>query len=105
MKKLLALLLAACMLLSVTAAIAEDAAATNDVPLVVAISTLSQKFSPRQKGNAELLCGAELRIVRMNGGGIDDTVRIGADIFSALADHDFGAERGEMICEGRCFCV
>ena len=46
MKKLLALLLAACMLLSVTAAIAEDAAATNDVPLVVAISTLSQKFSP-----------------------------------------------------------
>lgn len=46
MKKLLALLLAACMLLSVTAAIAEDAAATNDVPLVVATSTLSQKFSP-----------------------------------------------------------
>lgn len=40
MKKLLALLLAACMLASVTAAFAED------IPLVVAISTLSQKFSP-----------------------------------------------------------
>jgi len=43
MKKFLALLLAACMLLSVTAAFAEDAAGT---PLVVATSALSQKFSP-----------------------------------------------------------
>ena len=44
MKKLLALLLAACMLLSVTAAFAEST--TADIPLVVATSALSQKFSP-----------------------------------------------------------
>ncbi len=43
MKKLLALLMAVCMLLSVGAAFAEDAA---DIPLVVATNTLSQKFSP-----------------------------------------------------------
>ena len=43
MKKLLALLMALCMLAGVTAAFAEDAA---DIPLVVAQSTLSQKFSP-----------------------------------------------------------
>ena len=43
MKKLLALLLAACMLVSVTAVLAEE---TSDMPLVVAISTLSEKFSP-----------------------------------------------------------
>ncbi len=42
MKKTLSLLLAVCMLLSVAAALAED---TGDVPLVVATSTLSQKFS------------------------------------------------------------
>ena len=45
MKKLLALLLAVCMLSSVTAAFAEETAA-NDIPLVVATSALSQKFSP-----------------------------------------------------------
>ncbi len=43
MKKLLALLLAACMLMSITAALAEE---TADMPLVVATSALSQKFSP-----------------------------------------------------------
>ena len=43
MKKLLALLMALCMLASITAAFAEDAA---DIPLVWATSTLSQKFSP-----------------------------------------------------------
>jgi len=43
MKKLLALLMALCMLASVTAVFAETAA---DTPLVVATSTLSQKFSP-----------------------------------------------------------
>ena len=43
MKKILSLLLAVCMLLGVAAAFAED---TGDIPLVVAISTLSQKFSP-----------------------------------------------------------
>ena len=43
MKKLLAMLLAACMLLSVTAVFAETAV---DTPLVVATSALSQKFSP-----------------------------------------------------------
>ena len=43
MKKLLALLMALCMLAGVTAAFAEDAA---DIPLVWATSTLSQKFSP-----------------------------------------------------------
>ena len=43
MKKLLALLLAACMLISVTAVLAEE---TSDMPLVVATSTLSEKFSP-----------------------------------------------------------
>jgi len=45
MKKLLALLLAVCMLSSVTAAFAEETAA-NDIPLVVATSALSQRFSP-----------------------------------------------------------
>ena len=44
MKKLLALLLTACMLLSVAAAFAETAA--EDIPLVVAIEKLSEKFSP-----------------------------------------------------------
>jgi peptide/nickel transport system substrate-binding protein len=44
MKKLFALLMALCMLASVTAAFAETASA--DIPLVVAQSTLSQKFSP-----------------------------------------------------------
>ena len=43
MKKLLALLMALCMLASITAAFAED---TADIPLVWATSTLSQKFSP-----------------------------------------------------------
>ena len=43
MKKFLSLLLAACMLMSVTAVFAED---TGDIPLVVATSALSQKFSP-----------------------------------------------------------
>ena len=49
MKKLLALLMAACMLLSVTAAFAEETAAADaelGTPLVVATSALSQKFSP-----------------------------------------------------------
>ena len=41
MKKLLALLMALCMLAGVTAAFAED---TADIPLVVATSTLSQKL-------------------------------------------------------------
>ena len=44
MRKLLSLLLAACMLMSVTAAFAEEA--ELGTPLVVATSTLSQKFSP-----------------------------------------------------------
>lgn len=43
MKKLLALLMALCMLAGVTAAFAES---TADIPLVWATSTLSQKFSP-----------------------------------------------------------
>ena len=42
MKKLLALLLTVCMLVSVTTVFAE----TADIPLVVATETLSQKFSP-----------------------------------------------------------
>ncbi len=45
MKKLLAMLLALSMLFGVTAVFAEEAA-TTDVPLVVATSALSQKFSP-----------------------------------------------------------
>ena len=45
MKKLLAMLLTLCMLSGVTAVFAEEAAKT-DVPLVVATSALSQKFSP-----------------------------------------------------------
>ncbi len=45
MKKLLAMLLAAVMLLSVIGAVAEEAAGQG-TPLVVAISSLSQKFSP-----------------------------------------------------------
>ena len=43
MKKLLALLMAVCMLSGMAAAFAED---TTDIPLVVATSALSQKFSP-----------------------------------------------------------
>ena len=45
MKKLLAILLAAVMLLSVVGAVAEEAA-DQGTPLVVATSTLSEKFSP-----------------------------------------------------------
>ena len=45
MKKLLAMLLTLCMLSGVTAVFAEETAKT-DVPLVVATSALSQKFSP-----------------------------------------------------------
>ena len=44
MKKLLAMLLAAIMLLSVIGAVAEETA--QGTPLVVATSTLSEKFSP-----------------------------------------------------------
>ncbi len=44
MKKLLALLLAVTMLAGITAAFAEGT--QNDIPLVVATSALSQKFSP-----------------------------------------------------------
>ena len=49
MKKLLALLVAVVMLLSVIGAVAEEAATVDEslgTPLVVATSNLSQKFSP-----------------------------------------------------------
>ena len=75
MKKLLALLLAVCMLLSVTA-IAEESV---DTPLVVATSTLSQKFSPFFADTAY-----DQNVVDMTQLGMMTTDRVGGIIYNAI---------------------
>ena len=76
MKKFLALLLAACMLLSVTAAFAEDAAGT---PLVVATSALSQKFSPYFADT-----GYDQDVVRRTQISMMTTDRVGGIIYNGI---------------------
>ncbi len=76
MKKLVALLLAACMLLSVTA-IAEEA--TVGTPLVVATSALSEKFSPFFADTAY-----DQDIVGMTQLGMMTTDRVGGIIYNAI---------------------
>ena len=78
MKKLLAMLLAACMLLSVTAVFAEDAA---DTPLVVATSALSQKFSPFFADTAY-----DMEIVDRTQVYIITTDRVGGIIYKGIED-------------------
>lgn len=75
MKKLLALLLAASMLLGVTA-IAEESVGT---PLVVAISALSQKFSPFFADT-----GYDQDVVGMTQIGMMTTDRVGGIIYNAI---------------------
>ena len=81
MKKLLSLLLAACMLLSMTAVFAEEEEApeTNDTPLVVAISTLSQKFSPFFADT-----GYDQDVVAMTQIGMMITDRVGGIIYNGI---------------------
>ncbi|NLD82902.1 MAG: ABC transporter substrate-binding protein [Clostridiales bacterium] len=83
MKKLLALLMAVCMLLSVTA-FAEDTApaaeaAATDIPLVVATSTLSQKFSPYFADTAY-----DQDVVSMTQIGMMTTDRVGGIIYNGI---------------------
>ncbi len=83
MKKLLALLMAVCMLLSVTAfaentAPAAEAAAT-DIPLVVAENTLSQKFSPYFADT-----GYDQDVVSMTQIGMMTTDRVGGIIYNGI---------------------
>ena len=75
MKKLLALLLAVCMLLSVTA-IAEESVGT---PLVVATDTLSQKFSPFFADTEY-----DQNVVDMTQIGMMTTDRVGGIIYNAI---------------------
>ena len=76
MKKLLALLMALCMLASITAAFAEDAA---DIPLVVAENTLSQKFSPYFADTAY-----DQDVVSMTQIGMMTTDRVGGIIYNGI---------------------
>ena len=76
MKKLLALLLAACMLTSITAAFAEEATGT---PLVVAISTLSAKFSPFFADT-----GYDQDVVELTQIGMMTTDRVGGIVYNAI---------------------
>ena len=78
MKKLFALLLAACMLMSVTAVFAEEAASA-DIPLVVATSTLSQKFSPYFADTAY-----DQDVVSMTQIGMMTTDRVGGIIYNGI---------------------
>ena len=83
MKKLLALLMAVCMLLSVTA-FAEDTApaaeaAATDIPLVVAENTLSQKFSPYFADTAY-----DQDVVSMTQIGMMTTDRVGGIIYNGI---------------------
>ena len=75
MKKLLALLLAVCMLLSVTA-VAEE---TAETPLVVAISALSQKFSPFFADT-----GYDQDVVELTQLSMMTTDRVGGIIYNAI---------------------
>ena len=76
MKKLLALLLAACMLTSITAAFAEEATGT---PLVVAISALSAKFSPFFADT-----GYDQDVVELTQIGMMTTDRVGGFVYNAI---------------------
>ena len=76
MKKLLALLLAACMLISVTVVLAEE---TSDMPLVVATSTLSEKFSPYFADTAY-----DQDVVGMTQVGMMTTDRVGGIIYNGI---------------------
>jgi peptide/nickel transport system substrate-binding protein len=76
MKKLLALLLAACMLMSITAVLAEE---TADMPLVVATSALSQKFSPYYADTAY-----DQNVVGLTQIGMMTTDRTGAIIYNGI---------------------
>ena len=78
MKKLFALLLAACMLMSVTAVFAEEAASA-DIPLVVATSTLSQKFSPYFADT-----GYDQDVVSMTQISMMTTDRVGGIIYNGI---------------------
>ncbi|MBR0514816.1 MAG: ABC transporter substrate-binding protein [Clostridia bacterium] len=76
MKKLLALLLAACMLISVTVVLAEE---TSDMPLVVATSTLSEKFSPYFADTAY-----DQDVVGMTQVGMMTTDRVGGIVYNGI---------------------
>ena len=76
MKKLLALLMALCMLAGVTAAFAEN---TADIPLVWATSTLSQKFSPYFADT-----GYDQDVVGMTQIGMMTTDRVGGIIYNGI---------------------
>ena len=76
MKKLLALLMALCMLAGVTAAFAED---TADIPLVWATSTLSQKFSPYFADTAY-----DQDVVSLTQLGMMTTDRVGGIIYNGI---------------------
>ena len=76
MKKLLALLMALCMLAGVTAAFAED---TADIPLVVATSALSQKFSPFFADT-----GYDQDVVGLTQIGMMTTDRVGGIIYNGI---------------------
>ena len=76
MKKLLALLMALCMLAGVTAAFAES---TADIPLVWATSTLSQKFSPYFADT-----GYDQDVVSMTQISMMTTDRVGGIIYNGI---------------------
>ena len=76
MKKLLALLMALCMLAGVTAAFAES---TADIPLVWATSTLSQKFSPYFADT-----GYDQDVVNMTQISMMTTDRVGGIIYNGI---------------------
>ena len=76
MKKLLALIVAAVMLLSMTAAFAETAA---DIPLVVATDKLSQKFSPFFADTAY-----DQNVVSLTQIGMMTTDRVGGIIYNGI---------------------
>jgi peptide/nickel transport system substrate-binding protein len=78
MKKLLALLLAVTMLCGVTAAFADETPAT-DIPLVVATSALSQKFSPFFADTAY-----DQNVVGLTQIGMMTTDRVGGIIYNGI---------------------
>lgn len=77
MKKLLAMLLAVAMLASMTVSVAEEAAVGT--PLVVAASTLSQKFSPFYADT-----GYDNDVVNLTQLGTMTTDRVGGIIYNAI---------------------
>ena len=83
LNKLLSLVLALCMLSGITAAFAEAPVeaetAETDIPLVVAISTLSQKFSPFYADT-----GYDQDVVGMTQLGMMTTDRVGGIIYNGI---------------------